>query len=391
MSIGFIVMQIGHPDLNKVCGEVFVQALGACGLEPKRVDKHNQGKLLKSEIVKFIEQADIIIADLTNERPNCYLEVGYAMGLGKFRNLILTAREDHLPDSPNHKPGGPKIHFDLGGYDILFWHPDQLGEFRQELERRIKRRLTILAAPATGQSEDTAEWFTENRVRATERLLSTTLHGFMEVQFSLLSPLAPHSPQELLTAVRSAEIEAFGWPIGIVLDKPEYKPRPTSDGIVADVRIDDGGTVGPSFDYWALRRNGSFYLMQSLFEDQGATGAIFFDTRITRVTEVVLFCRRLYDRLGADPDTWVRMSIRHGGLKGRELKAASRQRRVYENRTSIENEISPAQSFRLSEIEPNLVRLVQNFVEPLFELFDFCKFEDKVVASVVDAFIERMG
>ena len=85
------------------------------------------------------------------------------------------------------------------------------------------------------------------------------------------------------------------------------------------------------------------------------------------------------------------MSIRHGGLKGRELKAANRQRRVYENRTSIENETSPAQSFRLSEIEPNLVRLVQNFVEPLFELFDFCKFEDKVVASVVDAFIERMG
>ena len=286
-------MQIGHPDLDKVCGEVFVQALGACGLEPKRVDKHNQGKLLKSEIVKFIEQADIIIADLTNERPNCYLEVGYAMGLGKFGNLILTAREDHLPDSPNHRPGGPKVHFDLGGYDILFWHPDHLGEFRQELERRIKRRLAILAAPATGQSEDTAEWFTENRVRATERLLSTKLNGFMEVQFSLLSPLVPHSPQELLTAVRSAEIKAFGWPIGIVLDKPEYKPKPTSDGIVADVRIDEGGIVGPSFDYWALRRNGSFYLMQSLFEDQRATGAIFFDTRITRVTEVVLFCRRL--------------------------------------------------------------------------------------------------
>lgn len=42
MSVGFIVMQIGHPDLDKVCGEVFVQARGACGLEPKRVDKHRE-------------------------------------------------------------------------------------------------------------------------------------------------------------------------------------------------------------------------------------------------------------------------------------------------------------------------------------------------------------
>jgi hypothetical protein len=390
MSVGFIIMQIGNAELDKVCADVFVRALGACGLEPKRVDKHNEGKLLKSEIVRFIEEADIIIADLTNERPNCYLEIGYAMGLGKFRNLILTAREDHLPDSPNYRSGGPKIHFDLGGYDILFWHPDNLAEFRDELEKRIKRRLAILASPAGRQSEDTSEWFTQNRVRAIERLLSTKLNGYMEIQLSPLNPLQPHTPEELLTAVRSAEIQAFGWPIGIVLDRPEYKPKPVAQGIVTEVRIDEGGIVGPSFDYWTLRRDGSFYLLQSLFEDRRTTGAIFFDTRITRVTEAVLFCRRLYDRLGADPDSWVRMTVKHGGLKGRELRAADPSRHLIENPTSAENEIDQTRSFRLSEVEPNLVRLVEGFVGPLFELFDFCRFDEKVVTSVVDAFVERM-
>src|SRR5450759_3518790 len=116
-------MQIGNPELDAVYREAIVPAVSASGLSARRVDKHNEGGLLKNEIVGFIERAQIIVADLTNERPNCYLEVGYAMGLGKFRNLILTARDDHQPDGPNHVPRGPKVHFDLGGYDVLYWDP----------------------------------------------------------------------------------------------------------------------------------------------------------------------------------------------------------------------------------------------------------------------------
>lgn len=143
MSSAFIISQIGSPEVDSVCSHAIVPALRVCGLDPKRVDKHNTGDLLKSEIIRFIENADIIVADLTNARPNCYLEVGYAMGVDKFRNLILTAREDHNHDSPNYQRGGPKIHFDLIGYDILFWHSDRLDEFRSELEKRIKRRLAV--------------------------------------------------------------------------------------------------------------------------------------------------------------------------------------------------------------------------------------------------------
>lgn len=146
MRQSFIIMPIGNPNLDIVCKEAIVPALKTCGLDPKRVDKHNEGRLLKSEIVEFIESSDIIVADLTNERPNCYLEVGYAMGLDKFRNLILTAREDHNQDSPNYKKGGPKIYFDLSGYDILFWEPNNLDEFKEELEKRVRRRLTTLAS-----------------------------------------------------------------------------------------------------------------------------------------------------------------------------------------------------------------------------------------------------
>ncbi len=144
MSQAFVIMQIGEPELERIYDRVIAPALEACGFTPRRVDRHNRGGLLASEIISFIEESEILVADLTNERPNCYLEVGYALGLGKATNLILTAREDHDPESPRHRVGGPRVHFDLAGYDILFWRSEKLAAFRQELEKRIQRRKLLL-------------------------------------------------------------------------------------------------------------------------------------------------------------------------------------------------------------------------------------------------------
>jgi len=140
MEQAFVIMQIGNRPLDQVYERAIVPALRACGLTARRVDQHNLGGLLASEIIAFIESADIIVADLTNERPNCYLEVGYALGAGRSSHVVLTAREDHNPDSPYHRPGGPKVHFDLAGYDILFWAQDNLNGFRDELVKRVTHR-----------------------------------------------------------------------------------------------------------------------------------------------------------------------------------------------------------------------------------------------------------
>lgn len=189
MADAFIIIQIGNPELDRVCIECIVPAMEASGLSAKRIDKHNQGGLLKSEIIRFIESAEIIVADLTNERPNCYLEIGYTMGIDKFRNLILTAREDHNPDSPNYKKGGPKVHFDLAGYDILFWRTDQLDQFRTELEKRIRRRLAVVE-PASGPASSPwdQEWIHGHYLHASQKLVAMGFSGAMEVQFALDPP-----------------------------------------------------------------------------------------------------------------------------------------------------------------------------------------------------------
>lgn len=386
MGTAFIIMQIGNPQLDQVCVKAMIPALKACGLDPKRVDKHNKGGLLKSEIIQFIESSEIILADLPNERPNCYLEIGYAMGIDKLRNLILTVREDHFPESPAFVQGGPKVHFDLAGYDILSWKLDGLDAFREELEKRIRRRLAIIEPKEEKQLpvwDD--EWLARNREAALAGFAKSQLPGSKEMCFALYPPKPGWSPQELNEAARRSEIKTFGWPIGVYLEnREEFRPRPRADGIVAEIAIEDRS----SYDYWAIKRNGDFYSLSSLFEDRRAPDKLFFDTRVIRATEGLLYCARLYSRLGVDPSTSVRFSLRFTGLKNRILSAATPLRAfTLLERRCLEDEIVSEVSTSIQDIEANIVILVKNLLGPVFMLFDFFELSDSAYDELVNKFV----
>lgn len=394
MDEAFIIMQIGDDQLDTVCDEVLVPAIEEAGLAARRVDRHNAGDLLKSEIVGFIERSQIIVADITNERPNCYLEIGYAMGLGKKTNLILTARQDHFHGHPDHEQGGPKIHFDLEGYDILFWDPEDLPAFKEELTKRIQRRRGILApsVPTPDQllADNAADtWTDELRSAAEEGLSQLDRAGYMEVIASI-HPATNTEQRQLLEAVESASVPNFGWPIGVVLqNRDEYRPRPVPEGIVAEIAIGDETALDRrSYDYWKLYRDGRFYTLLSLFEDERGDNVIFFDTRIFRVTESLLFLARLYRRLNASDNDVVSVTVRHVGLAGRTLGAANPQRHLFP-RTSAADSTEASISVPLSTLETDIERLVGELLNPLFVLFDFFELDDGVLRDVVNDFLER--
>ena len=71
-------------------------------------------------------------------------------------------------------------------------------------------------------------------------------------------------------------------------NREEYRPRPTLDVIVADMPFKEH----MSYDYWSLRRNGDFLLLQSLFEDKRNPSftALYFNTRTLRRREALLYC-----------------------------------------------------------------------------------------------------
>ena len=381
MGQAFIIMQIGNKELDEVCRDIMVPALKMFNLDPKRVDKHNKGGLLKSEIIEFIKNADIIVADLTNERPNCYLEVGYAMGKDKYSNLILTAREDHNPDSPNYVKNGSKVHFDLAGYDILWWEKANLGTFKKELEKRIKRRLTAISPTVKTVDSPLDKLWIDNR--QSEAFSDFTPLGnvpFMEVEMALVNSKLNIDQVDLLKLAEKAVIHTTGWPIGMVMHSHDKRPKPNESGIVA--RIPSSGEN--CYDYWALKKNGQFYMLRT--EDVRKKGTLAFDTKIFRITEVLLYCASLYTSLGASSDSKVFISINHGGLKNCELsrdQGLSFSDSYKSEEDSVHSEIVTT----IEEIKPNIIDLVEKIVKPLLVLFDFFCVPRNSLEEVVQKFV----
>ena len=388
MSTAFVVMQVGDPKLDHLFETVIQPAIEAVGLQAKRADRDNEGGLLKSEIIEFLNNSEIIVADLTNERPNVYLEVGYTMGIDKLRNLILTCRSDHLPGHAGWHPDGPKIHFDLAGYDILLWEPSELDSFRQQLEGRIRRRRTLLSPVAQADRPVLdIEWVQTHRETASRHMAEAGYTTYMEASFGIAAPKPDRSPSELLSAASDSRIQTFGWPIGVILPGgPEYQPRPRSDGIVAEVNL-GGDSPNPHYDYWALRRNGDYYLRKSLFEDLRDPTAIFFNTRIVRNTELLLYALRLYDKLGIDPSTGFELELRYGGLDGRVLRSTF-NRHISGSRTCFEDQITTSYDGSLQEVEAGLTEVVKQLTAPMLGLFDYFELADSIYQEIVEAYVD---
>lgn len=159
----FVIMAFGRDDTDKVWAEVYEQA---AGFKAIRIDQTDNGKPKLDQIVNEISTADVIVADLTYERPNCYFELGYAQARRRHEEIILCARRDHIDHSdyqprrgfisdwprslsyvwkPRHAP--PRVHFDVAGYDVMPWDLGKLDDFRGRLDGRLRERLALLKAP----------------------------------------------------------------------------------------------------------------------------------------------------------------------------------------------------------------------------------------------------
>ncbi|MGY4286567.1 hypothetical protein ACVWXO_005787 [Bradyrhizobium sp. LM2.7] len=135
-----------------------------------------------------------------------------------------------------------------------------------------------------------------------------------------------------------------------------------------------------------FRKSGDFYLLQSLFEDARERNALFFNTRIVRVTEALMFAGKLYTALGAAPDAKISARFTHSGLAGRMLKSASPNRRLSSSPT-IHEQVSETETvIVLGEMHNALVDEVQRVCAPMFVLFDFQGFGRQIYEDIVRRF-----
>ena len=62
----FVIMQIGNQQLDRIWKDVYVPVIQDFKLEPRRIDRHNEGRFLMSEVATFLNRSKLVIADLTN-------------------------------------------------------------------------------------------------------------------------------------------------------------------------------------------------------------------------------------------------------------------------------------------------------------------------------------
>jgi hypothetical protein len=131
----FIVMSMtdGNKELDDIRDslvtgvQLAAQNLGMPEIQVERADDR-QGSTYRIDeaIFSSLESCGLILCDLTEEKPNCYFELAWAMA--HQRQIVVTAKK------------GTKIHFDVSRFNIRFW--DSQRELR-ELVRKDAESIFI--------------------------------------------------------------------------------------------------------------------------------------------------------------------------------------------------------------------------------------------------------
>jgi len=121
----FIVMQF-TPEFNSLYKDVIQPTCEKFGYQVIRGDDVYTNGLIIDDITKSIEEASVIIADITPDNPNVYYEVGYAHAIAKPTILLCEKKRERLP-------------FDVSGFRTLFY--DNTIGGKSQIEERLTKHL----------------------------------------------------------------------------------------------------------------------------------------------------------------------------------------------------------------------------------------------------------
>lgn len=99
-----------------------------------RIDKLPHSNSITTEIVKNLKEADLVIADTTDNNPNCFYEIGYRSALSKPLILIRNS-EKNIP-------------FDVAGINIIDYKLDNF-DAADDFKSKLKDTISILDFPSS--------------------------------------------------------------------------------------------------------------------------------------------------------------------------------------------------------------------------------------------------
>jgi hypothetical protein len=167
--------------------DVLVPAIKDAGLEQYRVDEDPGTTVLIDDIETGIRKSEICLADITNDNPNIWYEVGFAVASEKPVVLICASPRPTLPP------------FDVRHRQIIFYSPDSPSDFKKmgdEITARLKAQMK--------KAEELQTIASLSPVKKTEGLSSYEIAALVSIMENRLSPDAAVTPDEIRQGMRKA-------------------------------------------------------------------------------------------------------------------------------------------------------------------------------------------
>jgi len=124
----FVAMQYSEP-FDTFYREVILPQAEHAGFQVVRIDEKNGPGVIFQDMQREIEQAGIVIAEISPANTNVFYELGYAHALGK-PTILLARRGSDLP-------------FDIRSYRVVFYN-DTIGG-KPEVERSLRKHLESIS------------------------------------------------------------------------------------------------------------------------------------------------------------------------------------------------------------------------------------------------------
>ena len=122
----FVIMKFDDEGLDSAFQRVIKPVSESFGYKVLRIDELQDSGHISAQVLEGVAFSQIVIAEMSGERPNCYYEAGFAHALGK--EIVFLIRQ------------GEPIHFDLSHYRFIQWKSER------DLEKRLRQRLEAITS-----------------------------------------------------------------------------------------------------------------------------------------------------------------------------------------------------------------------------------------------------
>lgn len=217
MAKCFIIQPFDNGKYDKRFKDTYKPAIEKCGLEAYRVDKDPRSQIPIDDIDLQIRNSDICLADITEDNPNVWFEIGLAIAYGKDMVLICSnERDGHFP-------------FDIQHRSIIKYTTDSPSDFDVLKEKIIEKVKALLQVQ---QTQKTA--MPLNPLRMTNGLESYETTILVEIATNINNPNDGVSIYRLKKILNEQGVTNIGITLGLkklsTIDFVEFSIEDDRDG-----------------------------------------------------------------------------------------------------------------------------------------------------------------